>query len=131
MSVTHFLKTKAVAFKRKKLLKLSKEVRERLAVYAFPGNVRELENLVSGWYVFCEEMVMLQDLPERFHQAPIQESLHWKDVEKRHLQKVLELVKGNKRKALKLLGYGSVNTLMSKIKFIKFITDLFHYKFDK
>lgn len=112
----YFLKNKALEFKRKKPLKLSNEIRERLLIYSYPGNVRELENLVSGWYVFCEETVMLQDLPERFHQVPIPESLLWKDVEKLHLQKVLQLTGGNKNKVLKTVGYGSINTLISKMK---------------
>jgi transcriptional regulator with PAS, ATPase and Fis domain len=114
--VHFFLKTKAREFTKKKPLILSKEVKETLLVYSFPGNVRELENMVSGWYVFCDETVTVQDLSERFFRASTNESLRWKDVEKAHLQMVLQLVNGNKRKAVQLLGYGSMNTLVAKMK---------------
>lgn len=114
--VKFFIKTKVKEFGKKTPLTLSKEVKETLLVYSFPGNVRELENMVSGWYVFCDEQVTVQDLPERFLKAAPNESLRWKDVEKAHLQMVLQLVNGNKRKAVQLLGYGSMNTLVAKMK---------------
>ncbi|WP_169705264.1 hypothetical protein [Runella slithyformis] len=55
-------------------------------------------------------------MPEWFLQAASPKSLRWKDVEKAHLQKVLQLVNGNQRKALQLFGYDSMNTLVAKIK---------------
>lgn len=112
----HFLKRQARVFGRKKPLLISKQIREHLTTYSFPGNVRELENMISSWYVFCDEEVTLANLPKRLVDPPSTDSLLWRDVEKVHIQKVLDLTSGNQNKAKELLGYGSINTLKNKLK---------------
>jgi transcriptional regulator with PAS, ATPase and Fis domain len=114
--INHFIKSKKLWFKRHKTITLSKEVIQVLTNYTFPGNIRELENLIEQLYVFNEGLVNVDDLPLRLIKLTEDHTLDWKSVEKQHIAKVLILTKGNKNRALKLLGYNSINTLSKKIK---------------
>ncbi|MBP6872884.1 MAG: sigma 54-interacting transcriptional regulator [Bacteroidales bacterium] len=114
--IKYFLEEKRKEYKRQKPLKLSKEVSQFLRNYHFPGNVRELEQIITSFYVYCDDEVTLCNLPSRMLNNTEAGSLLWKDIEKGHIEKVLELKKGNKRQSYLALGYGSINTLMKKIK---------------
>jgi DNA-binding NtrC family response regulator len=112
--IDFFLQQKKEKFNRGKVLKLTKEVKDFLLDYPFPGNIRELENLVEKLYVHCEEEVQMNDLPHRFHRLP--EALSWelKVVERRHIDKALKHFNGNKTKTSEALGI-ALNTLKSKL----------------
>jgi DNA-binding NtrC family response regulator len=111
-----FLDKKLKELKRPQRLLLEPKAKELLLNYHYPGNVRELENLIETLYVFCEKKVSTINIPERFHMSPVGSSLSWKEVEKQHISKVLNICKGNQRRAWQVLGYGSLNTLKKKIK---------------
>ena len=113
----YFLGVQKSKFNRSKKLKLSSEVKREILAYSFPGNIRELENIISSLYVFTEgnEVKSLDQLPKRLLRQKEKHSLRWQDVEKTHIEKVLSLYDFNKSKALKALGYKSINTLNSKI----------------
>jgi DNA-binding NtrC family response regulator len=54
--------------KQKPLKRLSPQVLDLLRCYSWPGNIRELENLMERVVVLSEgEVVEVSDLPERFH----------------------------------------------------------------
>ena len=114
--ISHFLKTKKTELKKARLLTLSKDAQAALLAYPFPGNIRELENLIAQLYVFHDQEAGLADLPGRIRTPTASDSLKWEDAEKLHIQKVMRLAKGNKSQALKWLGYGSINTLQSKLQ---------------
>jgi len=111
-----FLHQKKGQLQKRKLLKLDKKAKNALLAYHFPGNVRELENLIESLYVFCTDTVFWEDLPERIrHPNVYQQPLRWEQVEKQHIERVLQLKKGNQRQTAMAIGY-SINTLKSKIK---------------
>lgn len=99
-------------------LNLSPAVLNALLNYAFPGNVRELENLIKNFAVFSDSEVNLADLPDRINRPARQksESLNWEEVEKDLLIRALQQYKGNQRKAWQAVGYKSLTTFRSKLK---------------
>jgi len=111
-----FLKYKKKELKKARQLTLTREALNMLLKYFYPGNVRELENIVESLYVFCDDQVTEKDIPERVRQVPEERSLHWKDVEKAHIKKVLRLYNGNQKQTKEAIGYGSINTLKSKLE---------------
>jgi transcriptional regulator of acetoin/glycerol metabolism len=62
-----FVVTKQYSLRRPAPLVLAPETRQRVLAYSFPGNVRELENLVETLYVFAEpgQPVLPAELPRR------------------------------------------------------------------
>jgi len=102
-------KEKGIKFN-KQVLRYSKESLVALKTYYYPGNIRELENLIENLYVFNDDKIGIKDLPGRLFQVDSKSSLKWEDITRVHFKKVLELSGGNKSKAAKLLGC-SLNTL--------------------
>jgi DNA-binding NtrC family response regulator len=96
---------------------LSKEYLEAFQHYQWPGNIRELKNII-------ERSVILEDgsqlttntLPFGFNKnQPILSSYELAAAEKFHIQKVLDHTRGNKAEAARLLGIG-LTTLYRKIE---------------
>ncbi len=108
--------------------KLSMAALERLKSYRWPGNVRELENCIESAVVLCEGEILEEHLPlptvDRAGPSGGGESpasaaptglLPLAEVERRHILRVLESVKGNRTAAAKVLEIGR-NTLTRKLK---------------
>jgi DNA-binding NtrC family response regulator len=89
----------------------------KLVEYDWPGNVRELENGIERAVAMAQhDQLVPDDLPERVraHRAQIGSSLlpgteaelvTLEELERRYVDHVLKLVKGNKSKAARVLGF--------------------------
>jgi len=94
---------------------IGKRAAKALRNYAFPGNVRELENLIERAIVIGNgDTVLLKDLPfEQNIDKPTWESIQ--DMEHHHIENILKKYDWNISHAAKALGVDRV-TLYSKIK---------------
>lgn len=110
-------------FSEKEVWSISKSAQEALINYTWPGNIRELKNVIERSCVLMDsEELSLGDLPFEIQQCNINSSpkdsesisLSMASVEKSHIQKVLQHVSGNKSEAARLLGIG-IATLYRKI----------------
>ena len=111
----HFVTAKKKELHRPKKLVFDKSALEIMLNYTYPGNVRELENIISRLYVFNEERITLDVLPKRLKQAPENQPMHMDFVEKQHILKVLHHYNGNITQTAKAIGW-VVNTLKTKMK---------------
>jgi DNA-binding NtrC family response regulator len=111
----HFITAKKKELHRPKKLVFDKSALEIMLNYTYPGNVRELENIISRLYVFNEERITLDVLPKRLKQAPENQPMNMDFVEKQHILKVLHHYNGNITQTAKAIGW-VVNTLKTKMK---------------
>ena len=94
----------------------TKEGRDALFRYPWPGNIRELENAVERAVVLTRSnLIIPEDLPIIVKDTAKESSLKLDDLERHHIEKVLKLTKGNISQTASLLGIHR-NTLREKIK---------------
>jgi DNA-binding NtrC family response regulator len=98
----YFLGKFAAEYK-KPIAGLVRRVQTRLSAYPWPGNIRELENVIGSACVMAEgNLIDIADLPERLRgpltaEALMDDSfLSVDEVQRRHVMRVLEGVGGNK-----------------------------------
>ncbi len=82
---------------------ISKEAEKKLLKYSFPGNIRELENIIRAAIVIAKEtgVIMPDDL-----NIDEEELIIKKEISKRDILTALKQTRGNKTKAAKLLNIG-------------------------
>jgi len=97
----------------KSVPELEPDAIERLAAYDFPGNVRELENILERAVTLSDgQRITAAELQLRRHSdlAPAAAAgatplgQHVEEVEKRAIREALEKTRGNKTRAAELLG---------------------------
>ncbi len=100
----------------------SRTAEDALTGYAWPGNIRELKNVVERAVLLCrEDTIQTEHLPANLqHRAmassrPGGEDLALAGVERRHIAEVLQLCEGNRSQAARLLGIHR-STLLEKIR---------------
>ncbi len=115
--VNHFIR-KFNALKGKNIEGVSDEVMNVLMEYDFPGNVRELENVIEYAFVLCREAyIRSPHLPRNLRRDDITPELKMTlaEMERVYIQRALEKNSGNKTRAASDLGI-DVSTLWRKIK---------------
>ena len=99
---------------------LSDDAIARLQRYAFPGNVRELENLARRAAVLfpgreVELDALLSQGARRAAPAPAPETFDLRELERRTILRALDACDGNRTQAARALGI-SVRTLRNKLR---------------
>jgi DNA-binding NtrC family response regulator len=120
----YFIEKFAAEYKRP-ITGLARRAQTRLATYPWPGNIRELENVIGNACMMVDGTLLdIADLPERFRGPLTAEALmddkflSLEEVQRRHVIQVLEGVGGNKVRAAEILGIGraTIYQLLSKMK---------------
>jgi DNA-binding NtrC family response regulator len=101
----------------KQKLRLGSEALTLLKNYNWPGNIRELRNVIERAVILADSTIMPEDLPYEIQSNPETAStdLSLNAVEKNHIQKVLRYTNGNKTKTAEFLGIG-LTTLYRKLE---------------
>lgn len=104
----------------KKKLTIGDDFVRKLEEYQWPGNIRELKNVIERSVILVNGDTLTQDvLPyeiqhQQEHSNKSTSALAMQTIEKGHIQKVLAYTKGNKAEAARLLEIG-IATLYRKL----------------
>jgi len=93
-----------------------------LQSHSWPGNIRELENIIQRALILCDGQIEATHLPD-YLKSPAEPALSenngrllpLKEVEQQYIRKVLEATGGNKTKAAQILGINR-KTLRMKLR---------------
>jgi PAS domain S-box-containing protein len=107
----------------KKITQISPKVLQLLMYYDYPGNIRELENIIEHAFVLCHgSTIQLDHLPPELQKdsreisvVPRSTEPKLKDQERNLIQQALEKYHGNRTLAAKALGLHPT-TLWRKLK---------------
>ena len=104
---------------KKNIKSFSKGFLERIRQYNFPGNIRELRNVIERAIIISKGNILSENtLPKEFFGEGInsrEDSSNLAEVEKNHILKILKSTDGNKTKAAEILGIG-LTTLYRKLQ---------------
>lgn len=111
--LVHYFLQKYARAARKTVTGMTEAALAALLDYPWPGNVRELENSIERAVTLCQgEKIALEDLPPTLSgnhpgrfvlEEAIQKQLPLEAVEREYVQRVMELVGGNKVRAAQIL----------------------------
>jgi transcriptional regulator of acetoin/glycerol metabolism len=100
-------------------LTISDQTMETLAGYSWPGNIRELKNVIERAVLLSAgETIRPRDLHLEFKEQAAMENgpeLTLSEVQRQHIQKTLEAERGNVARAASRLGV-TRSTLYNKMK---------------
>jgi DNA-binding NtrC family response regulator len=120
----HFLEKFAAEFK-KPLKGLTRRAQVRMATYSWPGNVRELENVIGHACMMVDgAFIDVGDLTDPLRGMPSaavgqdESLLSLRELQMRHVIRVLALTGGNKLQAAKVLGISraTIYQLLTQVK---------------
>jgi len=121
--IDHFIRQSNETFGRK-IKGIDREARRVLMTYSWPGNVRQLRNVIENMVVLASgQTLTLGDLPVELQHAgksedgPIAQlaGISIEQAEKELIRNTLKMVGGNREQAANVLGIGQ-RTLYRKIK---------------
>jgi two-component system NtrC family response regulator len=103
----------------KKIQVIDPDFFNRLKDYPFPGNVRELKNVIERTIILTDgDTLKSSSLPKEFlkpkKKNPGNNFIKLNEIEKQHIIKILHQAHGNKTKAARMLGIG-LTTLYRKL----------------
>ena len=104
--VDRFLFKYGVEYK-DRFVKIATEALDVLKRYDWPGNIRELENVIQRAVIMCDKAIDIEHLPNgiKFNiDFPDEALTSLKEMEKRYIQRVLNATDNNKTKAAEILG---------------------------
>lgn len=104
----------------RKPLQISTGFLEKMAAYHWPGNIRELKNIIERSVILTDGVLTPESLPYELLQSAVSadgslSAFDMASVEKLHIQKVLNYTHGNKTETARLLNIG-LTTLYRKIE---------------
>ena len=98
---------------------VTKDALAALTSYSWPGNIRELENVIERVFILSEDEINVDSLPPKLQQADMSDSGHsiptLDEVERRYMMEILESVGDDKTEAANILGI-DLSTLYRKLK---------------
>jgi len=105
------------------LPEITSEALEHLVLFSWPGNVRQLRNLMESLLIISGSVIDIADLPSEIADLPSGETLELNtelqvsldELERLAIIKTLEITRGNRTRAAELLGIGR-RTLQRKLK---------------
>ncbi|MDR6340698.1 DNA-binding NtrC family response regulator [Filimonas zeae] len=117
--LTEFFVHQFAAKTNKKPPQISAEFMERLQAYHWPGNIRELKNIIERAVILLNGQELTTDqLPADVTAPPVRQqpisAFDLASMEKLHIQRVLNHTRNNKAEAARLLNIGTA-TLYRKI----------------
>ena len=104
---------------------LTRRAQTRLSAYHWPGNIRELENVIGNACMMTDgNSIDIADLPERFRTQSNENLtadetfLPLEEIERRHVLRVLKAVGDNKVRAAEVLkiGRATIYQILSRMK---------------
>jgi DNA-binding NtrC family response regulator len=132
--VEYFLKSRV---RSKEVKQIDAKALDLLSKYEWPGNIRELENVIERAAILCQDNVIrIEDLAlplgsrssverrstDAASGAQVGNAVSMSDLEKAHIAGVLKIVSWNKNTAAKILGI-SLKTLYTKIQQYNLVKD--------
>ncbi|SFT08766.1 DNA-binding transcriptional response regulator, NtrC family, contains REC, AAA-type ATPase, and a Fis-type DNA-binding domains [Zhouia amylolytica] len=115
--VDRFIKKYGPEYK-DRITPISKAALEVLERYDWPGNIRELENVVQRAIIMCDKTIEVMDLPDHLKYKINFSQEGWlplREMEKEYILRVLAAVDNNKTKAAEILQIDR-KTLRQKIQ---------------
>jgi len=101
-----------------RFVRITDDALDVLERYSWPGNIRELENVVQRAVIMCDGKITLEQLPDELKYKIDFPQKGFKTLEakeKEYIQEVLLSTQGNKTKAAEILGINR-KTLREKLK---------------
>jgi transcriptional regulator with PAS, ATPase and Fis domain len=108
----------------KQIKGITRRAQLRMAAYSWPGNIRELENVIGNAAMMTQgSTIDVDDLPELLKDTASlgsgadEDMLSLQELQNRHVAKVLERVGGNKARAAEILGISrtTIYEILSKM----------------
>lgn len=120
----YFIEKFAAEYK-KSIAGLTRRAQSRMAAYSWPGNIRELENVIGNACMMVDgSLIDIEDLPESLRGWINQDDstdetlLSLDELQRRHILRVLQTVGGQKKRAAEILGISraTIYQMLSRMK---------------